>query len=300
MDKPAFQWREKILSVGGALIIVALPILLLPRPEYAWIVAVVGVSLLLAALLAIILDRKVVSVKARLLAPWRRLKLLRFRSPLFIEPFAGSGGLKPAMAGTGTVSGQPLEISKLAIQGLEARLAQHEYVMKYGNRIFRGLSPLSQSDLKFLQEEMADLCSIVDETGKSMLTLFSHLLNKMWLTPPEADPRYWLADFLQAHFYKRLTNILERFDKEVEAGEDSREALASFHLWYYERARRWIVRMATYSGVLLENLPEFEHWRIREEQYVRVIKIKLELPQFRAVREYIHSIKPDDDWPETL
>jgi hypothetical protein len=282
MAKPAFEWREKILSVGGALILVALPVLLLPRPQYAWILALLGASLLLVALVAIVLDRKAVSVKARLLAPWQRLKHLGLRSPLYIQ--------QPPLPPPNTESKQKgVDLADLAYAGLEMKLRQHDNVIRYGNIQLRHLPRLTDSDLMFLNKEMRDLRPIVWEAGESIRVLLLTLLHFLSNTGGN-DARYWVAEELKASHLPRAERVLARFDEQVEAGVDSREALAAFQAHYF-KSMEWSERMASFLEQPLDSFAEFSNWRVRHGQYVEVFKRKLELPQFEVLKHWYYSSK---------
>lgn len=232
-----------------------------------------GASLVILVILDAVADRN----RGRWDKLWSRLKLLRIRSPLSIQPPASP----PKRSG--------VDLAQFANAGAELQLRQHENVIRYGNTQLRHLPRLTDSDLMFLNKEMRDLRPIVWEAGESIRVLLVTLLNFMTSTGGE-DARYWVAEELKASHLPRAERVLARFDEQVETDVDSREALAAFQA-HYSKSMEWIERMASFLERPLNSFADFPNWHVRHGQYVEVFKRKLDLPQFEALRHWYYSSK---------
>jgi hypothetical protein len=182
-----------------------------------------------------------------------------------------------------------VDLADLAYAGLEMKLRQHDNVIRYGNIQLRHLPRLTDSDLMFLNKEMRDLRPIVWEAGESIRVLLLTLLHFLSNTGGN-DARYWVAEELKASHLPRAERVLARFDEQVEAGVDSREALAAFQAHYF-KSMEWSERMASFLEQPLDSFAEFSNWRVRHGQYVEVFKRKLELPQFEVLKHWYYSSK---------
>jgi hypothetical protein len=235
-----------------------------------------GASLVILVILDAVADRN----RGRWNKLWSGLKLLRIRSPLFIQPPASP----PKRSG--------VDLAQFANAGAELQLRQHENVIRYGNVNLRRLTRLTESELMFLRKEMLDLRPILWEAADSIRVLYKTLLAHMAQTG-RTDPRWWIAEQLRLSHLERMEQVLERFVEEVETGADSREALAGFHV-HYRKSVEWVDRMAGFLGMTPDTIGGYENWRVRNNQYVQVLKSKLDLPQFEVVKAWAYALKPDD------
>jgi hypothetical protein len=291
------NWRDIALAVALAVlaIVVALPD---DWPVWSTNIALIGFALLVVlAILADILDRnpeRSTRAKSKLGAAFQRLKLVRWRSPIFVE----QPGLPPVNPGRQEVTFADIAGStEHQLRQAEARLTQHLDVMRYGSRIFRGgLDPLSPLEMVFYQRGAVELLPFVREAGEAMGAFLMGVLHEMWAFPEE-DARYWLAHFLHAELAPRLKATRERLENQVGQGVDSREALAGFY-YQYERSFRAISRIEK-GKFLTKDLAAIEagkDFKKPHDQFIEALRKQLELPQFKALKQWLYSIKPDEYW----
>ncbi len=104
------------------------------------------------------------------------------------------------------------------------------------------------------------------------------------------DARSWLVERLTLRIAYRVAGTLDRFNRQVDAGADSREALAAYIERYQENCE-WIGAFFVFLNRRVESLGEYARWRIADEQYRQAINSKMELPQFSAVKNFLRSKK---------
>lgn len=281
------NWPATFLKFAGALFVLALPAFFANSPALPIVLLAMAALSTVAA--GVTLGVKNAggrqAVRTRFLSRWQRLKHVRLRSPLFSKVTVALPDITQKKGG--------VDLANFAVTA-EMQLRQHQNVIRYGNIQLQRSTRLADSDLMFLQKAMRDLSSAVWEAGDSILKLFVELLEYM-SAGGEQDPRFWISEELKGSHLDRIKRVLTRFEEEVEAGADSREALAAFH-FHYRKTMAWNNRMASFLEKPLESLDTYKTWKVRHDQYAEVFREKLELPQFEVLKHWMHTSKIEEDW----
>lgn len=173
---------------------------------------------------------------------------------------------------------------RAAVADLAATLA----AIKYGAPRLVYPDPLNGSDIEFLQANVKELHGFLETAYNALWEMLQkQLLWEMWERGKGATDHY-LGRFVQDTCTVPSKKMIERLTSQVEMACDSREALTAACDCYAINLQ-WFHVLTRCTGREPTSFEGYELWKESHEQYETVLKRKLELPQFTAVKKWYYS-----------
>jgi hypothetical protein len=180
---------------------------------------------------------------------------------------------------------------EVSLSALEAELKEFR-LTGYGNTQLQNPPKLSSAELQHLQPYMTELKPFVLEAADSLWRLLDGIHYQM-LQKGEHDACYWWAQCIKNDCLDKQIRLYHRFGDAVDAGTDSREALAAF-CWQYWRNRELLVRLAS---IVLRSAPQalerYSEWELRNKQLETQLERTKQIPQFHAVAQWLKAQQPN-------